>query len=432
MTVYFCNDEAIDLNAISLMGVSVKTGDNPIGFFGTGLKFSIATLLRTGHQVELIRDGVSVPFTARRETIRGEEFDRVMMGEEPLGFTTKLGRTWETWQAYRELRCNCMDESGVIDDKMPEGSFGTVFLVKGEGIEQSHRNRHEIFLSTDEIFADTDVAIHPGRSNHAYYRGVRAHDLSNPALFTYNVTAKSELTEDRTIKHGHSVQTHVGYLVPQIPDEDIIQEILLAPPGSFEKNLSFAAVMRPSDAFMSTVQRMRNNVHVSMSAIKLWEKFADIRNSVVEVPLDAYEEELLEKAFILLARLDCPISRSDFLVVDGMGEGIYGAVRRETILISKRAFDHGETFVASTIYEEWLHRDKQMEDESRDLQNFLFEKLFSTTARLLSLETRRGVARPSTINSADMHLSGAGMKAVLAPATAPVTTKHDADEEIPF
>ena len=34
MKIYFCNAEPIDLNAIAIMGVSVKTGDNPIGYFG--------------------------------------------------------------------------------------------------------------------------------------------------------------------------------------------------------------------------------------------------------------------------------------------------------------------------------------------------------------------------------------------------------------
>lgn len=120
--VFFCNNEPIDLNAIAIMGVSVKTGDNPIGYFGTGLKFSIATLLRTGHQVVLYRNGERIEFTAEPEVIRGERFERVLMGAERLGFTTQLGRNWEPWQAYRELRCNCTDEGGVISDEKPVGA----------------------------------------------------------------------------------------------------------------------------------------------------------------------------------------------------------------------------------------------------------------------------------------------------------------------
>jgi len=77
MTIYFCNAEPIDLNAIALMGVSVKIGSSPIGYFGTGLKFSIATLLRTGHEVKLIRNGEVIPFAVDQETVRGELFERM-------------------------------------------------------------------------------------------------------------------------------------------------------------------------------------------------------------------------------------------------------------------------------------------------------------------------------------------------------------------
>jgi hypothetical protein len=47
--VVFENPGEIDAAAIRTFGVSVKEGENPIGFFGTGLKYAIAILLRTGH-----------------------------------------------------------------------------------------------------------------------------------------------------------------------------------------------------------------------------------------------------------------------------------------------------------------------------------------------------------------------------------------------
>lgn len=70
MTVYFANEGLIDLDVIRTMGVNIKTNDNPIGYFGTGLKFAIATLLRTGHSVNLHRGDVRFEFSARRENIR--------------------------------------------------------------------------------------------------------------------------------------------------------------------------------------------------------------------------------------------------------------------------------------------------------------------------------------------------------------------------
>lgn len=389
MTIYFCNAEPIDLNAIALMGVSVKTGASPIGYFGTGLKFSIATLLRTGHKVTLIRNGERIPFSVDHETIRGEAFDRVRMGDERLGFTTKLGRTWEVWQAYRELYCNCLDEEGSINDFSPEVEYGTVFAIEGEGIELCHRNRRDIFLSTKPLSANEDCEIHVGSGVSAFYRGVRAHKHGRHALFTYNVTAKLDLTEDRTIKAPHMLEHYAEVAVANSDDEDLIQTILMAPEGTFEQGFDYGGVYyKPSAAFMEVAYRLRGNCHCNRAAIKLWEKYADIKLAYDPVELDAFEEEVIDRAIVLVARLGVDISRRDFLVVDGLGESIFGTVRNQRILIAKRALDMGHRFVASTLYEEWLHKTEGLADQSRDLQNLLFEKLFAMVERVSVIERK--------------------------------------------
>lgn len=389
MTIYFCNVEPIDLNAIALMGVSVKVGDSPIGFFGTGLKFSIATLLRTGHRVELIRSGESIPFAVDCENIRGEAFERVRMGDERLGFTTKLGRTWEAWQAYRELYCNCLDEDGVIADDLPAGNWGTIFAVDGEAIEQCHLNRREIFLSTKPVVAGEDCEIHHGSGVHAFYRGVRAHKHGKHALFTYNVTAKLDLTEDRTIKSPYMLEHYAEITIANSDDEGLIETVLMAPEGTFEQGFDFGGVCyKPSAAFMEVAYRLRGNAHCNRAAIKLWEKYADIKLTYDPVELDAFEEEVIDRAIILVARLGADISRRDFLVVDGLGESIFGTVRNQRILIARRTLDMGHRFTASTLYEEWLHKTEGLADQSRDLQNLLFEKLFAMVERVSVIERR--------------------------------------------
>lgn len=389
MTIYFCNAEAIDLNAIALMGVSVKTGNNPIGFFGTGLKFSIATLLRIGHKVTLIRNGETIPFAVDHETIRGEAFDRVRMGDERLGFTTKLGRTWEAWQAYRELYCNCIDEQGSINDFAPEVEYGTVFAIDGEAIEQCHRNRHEIFLASNPISATPDCEIHQGSNQHAFYRGVRAHKHGRHPLFTYNVTASLDLTEDRTIKQPYMLEHHAENAVAFSDNEDVIQAALMAPEGTFEHGFDYAGVYdKPSPAFMEVAYRLRGNAHCNRAAIKLWEKHAELKLAYDPVDLDAFEEEVIDRAIVLVARLGVGLSRLDFLVVEGLGEGIFGTVRDQRILIAKRALDMGHRFTASTLYEEWLHKTEGLADQSRDLQNLLFEKLFAMVERVSVIERR--------------------------------------------
>ena len=386
MTVFFHNKEAIDLNAISLMGVSVKTNDNPIGFFGTGLKFALATLLRTGHKVHLHVDGKHIDITSEKENIRGEEFDVVCMDGKKLGFTTRLGRNWKTWQAYREIYCNCVDENGVIGTSIPDGKWGTAFAIDGEDIEMCHRDRHTIFILSDPMFSDATCEIHAGHSQHAFYRGVRAHKHNKLALFTYNVKSTLTLTEDRTVKDTYWLNNFISHCVMKLPDEHLLEQILLAEQGFFEHDLDLDRNVTPSKNFMKTVGRLRHNLHCNRSAIETWKRFAPTESVFEEVELDQFENGQLDIAFTLLRRIDCDIKRNDFKVVKSLGHGVYGSVRSDQILISKQTFDMGVRFIASTLYEEWLHHNLQYADESRELQNLLFEKLFSMIERVNGLE----------------------------------------------
>ncbi len=384
--VYFANKEPIDLNAIAIMGVSVKMNDNPIGYFGTGLKFSIATLLRSGHAVTLYRNGEVIPFSAEPELVRGEEFQRVLMGTERLGFTTQLGRNWEPWQAYRELHCNCTDENGTIADHKPAGEWGTIFEAEGDAISQCHRNRREIFLESNPLSASDECGIHHGETLHAFYRGVRAHRHEMQALFTYNITDPVELTEDRTIKSAWEVGYYAERAIACSDDEGLIESALMAPRGTFENSLSYSNAGKPTLAFMDVVFRLRHNHHCNKGALKLWEKHSDVRITFEEAELDRFDEQQLEQAQRLLKRLGADIDRRDFIVVEGLGASIFGTVRNNMILIAKPTLDLGVRFIASTLYEEWLHKTQSLRDESRQLQNLLFEKLMAMTERVAALE----------------------------------------------
>ena len=388
-SIYFCNIEPIDLNAIAIMGVSVKIGNNPIGYFGTGLKFSIATLLRTGHEITLIRDGVEIVFSARHEIVRGETFDRIYMGDEALSFTTQLGRNWEPWQAYRELRCNTIDENGIVSTTLPPSEWGTIFIIKGEAISQCHRNRRQIFLESTPITATNDCEIHAGENGHAFYRGVRAHSFQGNSIFTYNILEQTDLTEDRTIKNVWEIGYYAERAIAASDNVDVIESAILAPRGTFEAALSYSNSSRPSPAFMAAAFHQRQNAHANQRAIKLWEKFADIKLTFTEAVLDEFDEEQIAKALPLCHRLGAEVMRQDFMVVNDLGSSVYGTVRSNKILIARATLDMGVRFIASTVYEEWLHKTQSLKDETRELQNLLFEKLFAMTERVCALEAHK-------------------------------------------
>lgn len=100
--IVFKNEGILDINSIITFGVSVKEKESAIGFFGTGLKYAIAVLLRNGCEVA-IKSGLDVYYFGTESLIvRGKSFPIVTMNGKQLSFTTEYGKTWELWKAARE------------------------------------------------------------------------------------------------------------------------------------------------------------------------------------------------------------------------------------------------------------------------------------------------------------------------------------------
>ena len=98
--VSFRNRGLIDLRAVRTFGVSAKECENPIGFFGTGLKYAIAICLRLNCKVTLWRGTERYDFATREAEMRNATFRVITMNGEELSFTTDLGKTWEPWQGH--------------------------------------------------------------------------------------------------------------------------------------------------------------------------------------------------------------------------------------------------------------------------------------------------------------------------------------------
>ena len=103
MSVYFATPAPFDLKALKIMGLSVKVKDNPIGYFGTGLKYAIAICLRNGCNVTLKTAGETYKFTYKEELFRGDPVNQIYMNDVPLPFTLEYGKNWKLWMAFREF-----------------------------------------------------------------------------------------------------------------------------------------------------------------------------------------------------------------------------------------------------------------------------------------------------------------------------------------
>lgn len=375
MTVYFANPGKIDLDVIRIMGVNIKVKDNPIGHFGTGLKFGIATLLRLGCKVDLFVGGDHYEFTARETAIRGQEFQRVYMNDEPLPFTTELGKNWEVWQAYRELHSNTLDESGVITDK--EVTADTVIRVEGQAFQREFHNRDKIFVSERKPICTVDgLEIYEGSTPYIYYRGVRVGAVPGSFHFTYNILRPMELTEDRTLKSQFDMEWELSRLIPKITHKGVVVE-LLDGTNAFDQNLDFTRCSSPSKEFCEVAAARYSDTNLARAARKVVDRDVQQKADFKDATLnDAAAQKFLD-AFTHLAALECSLSPEDVRVVETLGPDIMGIYHKgkNQIFLAKSTLDWGIETVVSTLYEEWLHKEYHYADKTRALQNFLLQKM---------------------------------------------------------
>lgn len=112
------NDGLLDIRLLSLMGGTTKANDSfKIGQWGSGLKYSMAYLLRNNLSFRVFIGEQEVKITTEVENIRNEDFEIIYINGEKTSVTTNMGGdAWKPWMIVREIWCNALDEGGHIKD----------------------------------------------------------------------------------------------------------------------------------------------------------------------------------------------------------------------------------------------------------------------------------------------------------------------------
>lgn len=273
--VAFKTPGLIPLDSCTTFGVNAKPmSTSPFGYFGTGLKYAIAVLLRHGCKITLWRGNDKYTFYTKREQFRDKTFDYVKMKREAfsllapkyskLPFTLELGKNWELWQAFRELETNTRDENGETVLTTPEYQPGpysknTVILVESDRfVDEFHDMGKHFLVGGKTVREDEAIQIIDKPSSHIYYRGVRIMDLKEEAQFTYNILAYVELTEDRTAKYGFLVESMIADYIASSEDPNFVNKVVHT--NRWEsRGLSYGyASATPSSVFRSYAPSSQN------------------------------------------------------------------------------------------------------------------------------------------------------------------------------
>lgn len=376
--ISFQNDGLIDIRAVTTFGVSSKEIDNPIGFFGTGLKYAISIILRHGGKISIFRGLEEFKFTVVNEKVRNDEFGIIHMNDQPLGFTTRVGATWEPWHAFREIYCNMLDEQGsAAAGKLEMNPDTTTIVVSGfPAFEECYAKRNSIVLNDKPLYNYSTLEVRKGPINAVYYRGILAGELEKPARFAYSIIAPLVLTEDRTIKNQYHAMNIICDAVLQSTDETFIRDFLQADVCYFEHVFDLARTgERPGDTWIKVAADcvMEMERPLNTSVVALLSKWRDVERGLVEVRLSAFEEQRLQRAKALLRLMQYNIDKYEIVIVKSLGPSILGRVMSGKIILSHRAVMMGDNTLFGTLLEEFLHLDHMFMDQTRDFQNYLID-----------------------------------------------------------
>lgn len=388
--ISFHNPGELDIRLATLFGANVKETENPIGFFGTGLKYAIAGVLRLRGKIEINAGTTLYNFETQPEMIRNKPFDVIFLhsrGTTPqrLGFTLELGKTWLPWMLYRELYSNVLDEGGGVTlGSMPAQAGRTVIRIQCKELEEVHTERGKYFLQSDPVHALRGVSLHQGATKSIYYQGIRVGEWERPALFSYNFTRKIALTEDRTVRNPYDLIRELAYSVIECENPRLISQILLAPEGTFEHKMDFDwHAAAASEIFLSTMTKLVDECFskINPTAVRLYNRLTKKDSSPTALVPDPIQQKTIDRACAFLADLGFKV-QEPIVVTESLSDDTLGMAHDEKIYLAVRAFDHGTKYIAATILEEHLHIRRGFLDCTREMQNFLFERLMTIGERL--------------------------------------------------
>jgi len=206
MKQYLCiqNQGEVDPQAFTLLGASVKE-DEAIGFFGSGNKYAIASVLRLGLSLRIFSGETEIDIETKTQFFRGEEFSVIHINGQATSITTRTGPKWQIRDAIREFWSNARDEGDCVTSvgHNVEGisSITRIFIELNSDISSMLLNWDKYFLPDDVVPLDSNKIARIFSPNPANFfrKGVWiCEDRASVGYFTYDF-ANFDLPESRKV-----------------------------------------------------------------------------------------------------------------------------------------------------------------------------------------------------------------------------------------
>lgn len=237
------NDGLLDIRLIFLMGGTTKTGKEfKIGQFGTGLKYTLAYLLRENIDFKIFIGGEEIKIKTQRERICDTDFEIILINDQKSSITTMIGKDWEAWMIIRELWCNALDELNpkvAIVSEIQPGKNTTEFYIQLTGqIADVWDNWDNYFIHEKKpLQNEKDFAIYPGGDGLRIYKnGVLIRwDKNQTGVFMYDLK-NAKINELR--EYNGILSLDLIRIFPKF-NKEVVDIFISCVKGKFEEKMDY-------------------------------------------------------------------------------------------------------------------------------------------------------------------------------------------------
>lgn len=415
------NTGLIEREAFTLIGASSKRDDETkIGFFGSGLKYSLAVLLRHNVGFRIFSGLNEITITSKPTDFRGKTFNQIHIDGQATGFTQEMGIDWQAWYPIREIYCNALDETqGAIEEAnimIPKESETHFYIEKCEAIREIMDNWNDYFTNrrTDVILDAGNFKVYCGHDKKylLYRRGVQCHKMDHQCLYHYD-DKEFEINESRTLRNTSDATYMVAHQIAKYANKEMIRNIFDNYGENIEGKFNYTFAQSFNANWLDVING-RRLVRKSIAGhyiniinqgnclilpgqlvdglkrcfgdkVHVLGHSSDAGDHVI-VDTTQDQKKRIDQAMIFLFNagisVSYPVNVAIFPAENIMGSVILSS---KTILLSQAAFEHGQKFLISTILEEYFHIKSGCSDLSRGFQDFIINQMVT------NLEERSGV-----------------------------------------
>lgn len=424
--LYICfeNKGEVPVNAFKLLGASSKRDDtSKIGYFGTGLKYAIAVMLRQGIEFRVFSGEREVKIGTRKTKFLDSTVDVMTVNNEKTSITLDAGVHWKPWFAIREIYSNTIDENGSMSLNTPiepKSGHTRIFIDSdSEHLKDVFKNWNSYFSQNrDPLFRNTDGSLLPKLPTVPEYvvfrKGIRVHNSRKHSVFDYDLP-NVEINESRVAIYTWQVQENCSDLLASSTVECIKEFLKLFKNKQRDQYIEwqdgfwdYTSAYSFSEHWLTALDGKRlvpanfaGHYDITETTIvlpdkliaKLKQRFGESINTVGDnkdkfTVIKDIDKQPLQKLLDVFTVAGFDWKLEDIDIVKFEDKDIGGMAHDGRVLLSAQLFTPTSRHrIASTLIEEIAHAKTGYSDGTRQLQDYLFNTITNLAKELSEIKT---------------------------------------------